>query len=186
MAASIDNRNSKAERVVAANDHIERLCVLPLVDLAATILPAIAQLRVTADVKYEITEWLTDGGPARPSTSAWNAVGAVVAEAIALLEHSGLLIRTILSGGSSGGSYLRLSRLGLAALAKGNLREYLTAVTAAIPAEWLQRGHADLPPSVVTLAQARDFPSATLRYQELTGVKLREAEAVVRAISPFA
>jgi hypothetical protein len=80
------------------------------------------------------------------------------------------------------GSCVELSRMGWSALGKDGLRDYLAACRAAAPPLWWQPSQAGMPPSVVTLAQSRNLAFAFDRYRELTGLKLREAEAAVRVV----
>lgn len=177
------NKEDKAAQRAAANAEVERLCELPVPDLAAMILPAWGFARPPGPVRqaHDVAERLMAAYPHRPAPAV---LAPAVEEAIQVLEHAGLLIRTV---GSSGGSSVDLTRLGWAALADGTVRRHLPEHAAGHTA-----GRAGLPPalqgvpaSVVALARARKEAYAIERYRELTGADLKYAASVVHALTEF-
>lgn len=113
---------------------IERLLDLPVAALAAQILPLWAsgeispvKLQQGEYAANEVASWLAGSKPNAlfsPGSALKRPLDRAVAEAIQLLEHSGLLIRTF---SSSGGSSLHLTRLGERAIVNGDATTYLPA-----------------------------------------------------------
>jgi hypothetical protein len=181
MSLLMTNTEEKAAQRAAANEEIERLCALPVAELAAEILPAWAPAKRSLSTRpaHDVAEWLMAPYPRSP-VAAELYLAPAVEEAIQALEHAGLLIRRFLSGGAS---TLDLTRLGWAALAQGDARRYLTERARAFPAGPADPVAERVPASVVALARTRRTAEAVQRHREMTGADLRRAEFVVRALT---
>jgi hypothetical protein len=181
MSPRFGSYDDKSAQRAAASAEIERLCLLPAPDLAAAILPAWASdwLCNSTVPARDAAQWLMAAYPKGPSL---DALIPPVGEAIQVLEHSGLLIRTVLS---SGGSNVDLTRLGRAALVQGTVRQHLPECPPALPMAWAGQIPAlqGVPASVIGLAWTHRAASAVHRYRELTGANVRQAERVVRAVA---
>jgi hypothetical protein len=111
---------------------IERLLALPVATLAVQILPLWAsgeispiKLQQGEYAANEIASWLVGSKPNAlfsPGSALKRPLDRAIAEAIQMLEHSGLLIRTFSSGN---GSSLHLTRLGEQAIVNGDATTYL-------------------------------------------------------------
>jgi hypothetical protein len=124
MSPLFGNKEEKAAQQAAAIAEIERLCGLPVADLAAEILPAwgpngARRLLGNSPGSLQIVAWLVADYPRKPSIKP---LLEPVKEAIQALEHAGLLLRKIIG---DGGSTVDLTRLGETALAEGTVRQHL-------------------------------------------------------------
>jgi hypothetical protein len=173
---------AKAARRAAANAEIERLCALPVPELAAEILPAWTWdgMRTTNHAARDAAQWIMARFPRYPKGQ--EALVPAVQEAIQALEHAGLLIRHV---GFNAQISVDLTRQGWAAVVEDTAREYLPKDAPAWPG--IPAGHIigvdEIPASVVGLARTRRTEEAVLRYRELTGARLKKAERVVNTVS---
>ena len=122
------NKAQKAARAAEADAVIQRLLALPVADLAVEIMPVFGPGGVRSKISLgmgtrEIVSWLLSSGE-RGTVQVrqlWQLLGPV-REGLQALEHAGLVLR-VQSGDSS---YVQATRLGLAALAEGSVRSYLS------------------------------------------------------------
>ncbi len=125
MSPLFGNKEDKAAQQTAAAVEIERLCGLPVAELATEILPAwgaegARRVMGNSPGTLQVMQWLTDGYRRRPSIKP---LLVPVQEAIQALENAGLLRRAI---HSNGGSSVDITHLGEAALSDGTVREHLS------------------------------------------------------------
>jgi hypothetical protein len=97
----------------------------PVAEVAATILPCFSQSeeQEERDTRNSIVNWCKTGSykSVMGRYSLNNPDGRAVIEAIQVLEHAGLLVRTF----SSDRTYLGLTRLGMHALQTNTVRQHL-------------------------------------------------------------
>ena len=121
-------REEKAAQKEAARAEIERLCALPVADLAVEIMPAFGPEGVRgADhrgvASFQIANWLVASYPGR--AGIWKQLVYPVSEAIQRLEHAELVERTT-PGQPGSGDTVKLTRLGQTALSEDSVRRHLT------------------------------------------------------------
>jgi hypothetical protein len=126
MSPLFGNKQKKAEHDAAAQAALDRLLELPVLDLAAEILPAFNSGAVSGSGgrvnALLAANFLTKQGP-RVSGNVRSLLGPA-REGLQALEHAGLITQ----GGSSSGaspSYT-VTRLGQTALAEGSAHKYLS------------------------------------------------------------
>jgi len=181
MSPLMTSREDRVAQKAAANAEIERLCSLPVPDLAAKILSAWASAKRPASSRpgHDVAEWLMADYLGRP-IAAELFLAPAVEEAIQALELAGLLIRRF---PATGGSAVDLTRLGWEALARGTVRRYLPERPPAFADGPADPALQDLPASVVALARTRKFGEAVQRHKDMTGADLRQAENIVKALT---
>jgi hypothetical protein len=127
MSPLFGKSEEKIAQEAAAQAAFERLSALPVADLAAEILPAFGpdQTR-TAHSLVGACVWLMDSQPRGKRYLI--DLKRPVQEALQALEHAGLLIGKVRSGGSGNAqTIMNITRMGETALAEGDIRRYLQA-----------------------------------------------------------
>jgi len=122
MSPLLGNKDERAAEKAAMNGEIQRLCMLSVRDLAAEVFPAWGPSGPRDPSLISIPWWLMNRYPHARQSISTTPLTNPIAEAVQLLEHSGLLLQHILGGG---GSRFELTRFGAAVLAKGNVRDHL-------------------------------------------------------------
>jgi hypothetical protein len=123
------NKADKREKVAAAESNSARLIAMPVLDLAAEIMPAFGPDGINAKSGHrqgpmEVVSWLLPDA----SVKYRQPLIAPVIEALGVLEHANMLSRS--SFGSRGqASTYRATRLGETALAEGTVRGELGTET---------------------------------------------------------
>jgi hypothetical protein len=127
MSPLFGRSDERAAQDAAAGAEFERLCALPVADLAAEILLAFGpdQERPAHSVAGACVS-LMDSQPR--GRRYLIDLKRPVQEAIQALEHAGLLVGKVRSGGSGNTQMImNITRLGETALAEGDVRRYLQA-----------------------------------------------------------